>query len=175
MLEQLVKKWFRGELLDDRTDYALFCSALVENRTPILRRKVVSVDLLVCLKNDVVNFQAMASSVLKYLETDRSTPRRVTAVWLVVSPRGGIYLYETIACKETLRYRGMKNRFLVFNSLDGSFSFGPGHIYNQAYTERMKNFMLHEKLLSENEKLNVFTKIMKSSLASVRQGCFVHP
>ena len=164
MLKTLVADWFKGIMLEDRDDYTLYCSSPgTTSQGPFLHARAAE-RVLVCMKTDVVNFEAMASTLLARSGTIRSRFRRVSFVWLVVSPRGGIYLHETISCRENIRYPGMRNRFVVFNSGDGSFSFGPGHPYNREYTDRMQALLSRSKELDAAKFYRMFGGIMNRAL-----------
>ena len=164
MLKTLVADWFKGIILEDRDDYTLYWSSpgktgkagLFTPRAPGL--------VLVCMKTDIVNFEAMASVLLARAEITPGRFRRVSFVWLVVSPRGGIYLHETISRRENIRYPGMRNRFVVFNSDDGSFSFGPGHPRNREYTDKMRDLLSRSKVLDAAKFSRLFGGIMNSAL-----------
>lgn len=62
---------------------------------------------------------------------------RIRCNWFVCSESGGIYLYEAIAVKDHTRFKNMINRFVVVNSINGTVSFGPGHIENTPYSRRL--------------------------------------
>ena len=170
MLTALTAEWFNGHQLEDCEDYTLYCSVPEESGRGLFSRRKLSVRVLVYLKTDVVNFRAMFLSVMNHLKANTGTvkPLHAEGLWLLVSPRGGIYLYETIARRENFRVNGMKNRFLVFNSEDSSFSFGPGHEDNRAYTERMRELLSRSKLMTPVEFAHDFGVIMNNAINTKR-------
>gem|GEM_PF-971067 len=164
MLTALIIDWFNGTLLEDGEDYTLYCSAPKESGRGLFRRRRLSVRILVCLKTDLVNFRAMSLSVMNHLATYIGTPIHAEGLWLVASPRGGIYLYETIARRENIRSPGMNNRFLIFNTEDGCFSFGPGHVYNRIHTDGMRDLLSRSKLMTPVEFAYEFGTRMNDAL-----------
>jgi len=113
-------------------------------------RANLTVPILAVFRTNELNFIEMMRESCARIE--RSTSKKIHIVradWFILSDRGGIYLYEEIGKRENERYRAMRNRFVVMNSIDGTVSFGPGHPHNTQITEKMRALLQVQRALPE--------------------------
>lgn len=165
MLEKIILKWFSGIPVIETESYVLFYKNHEEHIAWGMKGRTIAIDALIFLKTDEIPFTEISSHIFTALEEQElRTPSRVSCTWLVCSPRGGIYLYETLAVKEHLRHGKMKNEFLVVNTDDGTVCFGPGHINNKRYTERTKELLSNIRTMTTDEFVSNFGLIMDDCL-----------
>lgn len=86
------------------------------------------------------------TKALRHISKTPLPARGIDCLWFVVSGMGGIYLHEALTREAALHKDGMRHRFIVFNSMDGTVSLGPGNIRNKPLTERMR-FLLDQARL----------------------------
>lgn len=169
MIEQFAQNWFPGTPFTENDGYSLSLFIVSRKKQRITGRETLSMRVLVCLHGNEINFPAMAQEVLNHPEIVRDKVRRIDCKWIVLSGQGGIYLYEALATKDNVRYEGMKNRFLVINSEDGAFSFGPGHALNRDYTETMQDLLMRMKTIPPAVFVRKFESILECSLADLEK------
>ena len=169
MIEQLAQKWFPGNHFQEYDGYSLSLFVVSRKKRRITGRVTACMRVLVCLHGNEINFPSMVQEVLKDPELVRERVHRIDCSWIVLSDHGGIYLHEALSLKENLRNSGMRNRFLVINSEDGSFSFGPGHILNREYTEMMQDLLSRIKTIPPAVLSRIFESVMECSLADLEK------
>lgn len=167
MIEQFAQNWFPGTPFQENDGYSLSLFIVSRRKRRIIGRDALTVRVLVCLHGNEINFPSMAQDVLNHPDVARGKVCRIDSKWLVLSGQGGIYLYEALATKDNVRYAGMRNRFLVINSEDGSFSFGPGHALNGDYTDVMQDLLMRMKAMPPAVFVRKFESIMECSLADL--------
>ena len=72
----------------------------------------------------------------------------------MLSPRGGIYLYESIAIKEHKKNKKMRNRFIIINTENASVSFGPGHKKNTTASQKLFSLIQNSRFFRREEWLS---------------------
>lgn len=169
MLQGIVQKWFNGTDVQDSPEYGLSFNIMAHKKNRITGKVALSLRTLVCLNGDEINFISMKNAILQQPLFEGTRIGRIFCSWLVLSDRGGVYLYEALAQKEHLRCSGMTNRFLVINTEDGSFSFGPGHILNREYSETMQDLLSRIKNIPPAVFTRKFESIMESSLQDLER------
>lgn len=169
MIEQLAQKWFPGNHFQEYDGDSLSLFVVSRKKRRITGRVTACMRVLVCLHGNEINFPSMVQEVLKDPELVRERVHRIDCSWIVLSDHGGIYLHEALSLKENLRNSGMRNRFLVINSEDGSFSFGPGHILNREYTEMMQDLLSRIKTIPPAVLSRKFESVMECSLADLEK------
>lgn len=169
MLQEVFQNWFDGTVVQETPEYSISMSLGSRKKSRITGKETVSLRALVILNGGDINFIAMNNALVRSLELDDARIGRMYCSWIVLSARGGIYLYEALAQKEYIRCSGMRNRFLVINSEDGSFSFGPGHILNREYSETMQDLLSRMKNIPPALFLRKFSSIMESSLEDLER------
>lgn len=169
MIKKLVQNWFGGTAVQDQDGYSLSGIVVSRRKQRITGRTIVFMRVLVCLRGNEINFYSMKTAVLQHPDLAGERIHRINCNWMVLSDHGGIYLYEALALKEQVRCSGMRNRFLVVNSEDGSFSFGPGHVLNREYTEIMQDLLARMKSIPPAVFVRKFESIMESSLADLEK------
>lgn len=128
------------------------------------------VDAILTLAGTELNFQQGADALLEELAREGKTMGQVGCRWIVCSDRGGIYLYEALATKENRRYRGMSNRFMVLDPLDGTISFGPGHLENRGHSEALRHLIDSRGRIPEATWNHQFDMLLGHCLAILRNG-----
>ncbi len=102
----------------------------------------VDVTAYVRLDTNEIAFREAAGRIMSAVgEALSGKAGRIRCNWFVCSESGGIYLYEAIAVKEHIRGKNMINRFVVVNSINGTVSFGPGHLENAPYSRRLADVL----------------------------------
>jgi hypothetical protein len=140
MLDAALKEYFENDRAFSTDTAEVYCR-IIRTGKGLFRRKL-EVNALIAMKSDEINFHQVADTLLKTLLTvDSEKKAGVTCRWIVCSDRGGIYLFEAIATKDNITYKNLKSQFVVLNSLDGTVSFGPGHILNGRYSDRMREMI----------------------------------
>lgn len=140
MLDAALKNYFANDCAFSTDTAEVYCRII--GRGKGLFRPKMEANALLVMKSDEINFHQVADTLLKNLLTvDSEKKTEVTCRWIVCSDRGGIYLFEAIATKDNIAHKKLKSRFVVLNSLDGTISFGPGHILNGRYSDRMREMI----------------------------------
>jgi hypothetical protein len=140
MLDTVLKEYFENGRAFSTDTAEVYCRII--GRGKGLFRPKMEANALIVMKSDEINFHQIADALLKNLRpVDSEKKTGVTCRWIVCSDRGGIYLFEAIATKDNITYKNLKSRFVVLNSLDGTVSFGPGHILNGRYSDRMREMI----------------------------------
>ena len=156
MIIGALKEYLNTDLEQTAADYELAVKVIKTRPKRLIFPAGCQVYVMAALAGDVIPFQEIADSIRNQIKNLYRIPKMViSCTWFVCSSRGGIYLHEALAVKENCKYQNMRNRFMVFNTENGTVSLGPGHIQNKAISERM-HFLLeqaryvpHEKLLKE--------------------------
>lgn len=116
--------------------------------------------VVVILKSDSL-FLAEIVNIVKGYQKGVSMPFRASCKIIISSPRGSIYLYETITDEEIWKANFKRNRTCVINSENGTICINPGHIKNAAFTERLKalieEYRYMNGLVFEREIFTLFT------------------
>jgi len=128
-------------------------------------RFTFDVDAFLMLSGKDIDFREAAETLLSGLAEGCGKIGRVRCNWIVGSEHGGIYLYEAIATKENRRYGSMVNRFMILDVLDGTISFGPGHIGNGDCTEAMRFLIDRRRTMVEATWNHEFDKLLGRCLA----------
>lgn len=137
MLNAALKEYFGNDCAFSTDTSGLYYKT-VRQSNGLLYPKL-ELNALLVMKKSEINFRQGADELLKAISPVASGKKpRVSCRWIVCSDRGGIYLHEAIATKGNASYKNLKSRFIVVNSLDGTVSFGPGHILNGRYSDRMR-------------------------------------
>ena len=167
MIASCITHWFNGRPLVDGPEYSLWYKTRDRKKNWFPGKPTLRLTMLVLLHTDTICFTEMVSVLRKGLTENSETRTRFDCIWVVLSAKGGIYLFETLASKENTRIPGMKNRFLVINSGDGTISFGPGHVMNRAYSERMHQLLSRITLLPPAVFTRELAGIMDDSLSQM--------
>ncbi len=107
------------------------------------------VRIIIDLKNTTVPWEAMIKNVQVHLAQEKGTS--LTCLWYVCSSHGGIYLYETFATKETKKIGMLRNLFIIFNTDNGTVSFGPGHKYNNSFSQRLGSMLASSRFFTREK------------------------
>lgn len=160
MLESALRKCFDGVLIEKTAaDELLYRVKAVH--TGILTGSRISMSAMVLLYTKEINFQKLADKVIETVtNSHRITSRHISCTWLFCSESGGIYLHEAIATKENKRHKGMRNRFVVVNTLNGTVSFGPGHRDNQKASDTIRALFDKSKVMPLAQWEQAFSEVI---------------
>jgi hypothetical protein len=146
-LEDALKQYFDAESLIDNRQYELRVKVIDRKRSFFHPFAAPGLSVLVILHTSEIPFQEMAGHINRHFVSGQIKGAQSRCCWFICSDRGGIYLHESIETKENRKYLGMKNRFIVLNSGNGSVSFGPGHVRNRPVSERMRLLLEQYRLI----------------------------
>lgn len=150
MLDAALKEYFENECAFSTDTAELYYRVIGESRGVFNPKKALIA--LIVMKSSEINFHQIADALLA--NVSRATPGKkpnVTCRWIVCSDRGGIYLFEAIASKENIAYKNLKSRFVIVNSMDGTISFGPGHILNARYSDQLREMIEYSRTQSRGK------------------------
>jgi hypothetical protein len=165
MIIPLLRDLFDIECVSDASDFELRYRIRHVSHQIFFSLPRTEIDALAILKSNEINFHKIANELLKNIpEAVAAKKGRIKCTWLVCSERGGIYLFEAIATKENIKYGRLKNTFIILNSCDGTVSFGPGHIKNGLYTERMRELIDSYRSITPEKWHADFTKTISEIL-----------
>jgi len=136
-----------------------------ERKSILSSRSSFDVDAFLMLAGKDIDFREAAEALLAGLAEGSGKTGRVRCSWIIGSEHGGIYLYEAVATKENLRYGPMASRFMVVDVLDGTISFGPGHMKNGDCTEAMRFLIQRRRTMAEATWNHEFDKLLGRCLA----------
>lgn len=169
MIQDALCRSFGNRILPLRNGLGL-CYRVNRVRKSILSsRPSFEVDAFLMLSGKDIDFREGAEALLAGLAAGGLKIGRVRCNWIVGSEHGGIYLYEAIATKENRRYGHMANRFMILDVLDGTVSFGPGHIANQDCSEAMRYLIERRRTMVEAAWNHEFDQLLGRCLAMVRR------
>lgn len=95
-----------------------------------------------------IAFQEVADRIISAVgDTLPGKAGKFRCNWFVCSESGGIYLYEAIAVRDHNRYKNMINRFVVVNSINGTVSFGPGHLENKPFSGMIAELLAEYRMI----------------------------
>jgi hypothetical protein len=142
LVGEAIKDLFQSVCPVSSRGYEIAFRKIERGRRFFFSSKKVSLNVLLLLKSDIIDFQSISEDLKRAAENPNETRGgKVRCNWLVCSERGGIYLFEAIATKENKSRGNMRNRFVVLNTGDGTVSFGPGHEKNMQYTRKMRDLI----------------------------------
>jgi hypothetical protein len=160
VLESVLKKYFDGEQIETTASNELLYRVKTINKG-ILSGTRISISAMVLLHNKEINFQNLASKIIETVKNAHNIgSRHISCTWLFCSESGGIYLHEAIATKENRRHKGMRNRFVVINTLNGTVSFGPGHKDNQKTSDTIRALFDKSKIIPRDQWEQAFSKVI---------------
>lgn len=166
MFKKIILKWFSGILVAESSTYFLSYRIPEKHIGWGLKGRFFTIDALLFLKTDTIPFIEIRTQLFKaFQKLELQIPKRVYCTWIICSPRGGVYLYETLAVKEFLRSSRMKNKFLVINTEDGTVCLEPGHTHNKRYTTKTKDLLANIRTMTLTEISSEFTALLDECLA----------
>ena len=155
ILLQALKQYIHGESILDNEHVSVEISVENKSSSSLFKKTNYVVSIMVVFKTTEIMFLELQKAAYNYLlKFKQEKIGKVTATWFVCSEQGGIYLYEVLAVKEYRKYLTMTNRFIVINSLSGTVSFGPGHMYNHEISEKIHKLLETYRLTQKNKWLN---------------------
>jgi len=155
ILLQALKQYIHGESILENEHVSVEISVENKSSSSLFKKTNYVVSIMVVFKTTEIMFLELQKAAYNYLlKFKQEKIGKVTATWFVCSEQGGIYLYEVLAVKEYRKYLTMTNRFIVINSLSGTVSFGPGHMYNHEISEKIHKLLETYRLAQKNKWLN---------------------
>ena len=155
ILLQALKQYIHGESILENEHVSVEISVENKSSSSLFKKTNYVVSIMVVFKTTEIMFLELQKAAYNYLlKIEQEKIGKVTATWFVCSEQGGIYLYEVLAVKEYRKYLTMTNRFIVINSLSGTVSFGPGHMYNHEISEKIHKLLETYRLTQKNKWLN---------------------
>lgn len=149
MIQDALRRSFGNRVLPLRNGLGL-CYRVTRSGTSLFSaRRSFDVEALLMLSGKDIDFREGAEALLADLESQGGKIGRARCSWIVASEHGGIYLHEAIATKENRRLGPFANRFMVLDVLDGTVSFGPGHIGNRDCSEAMRYLIDRRRTMAE--------------------------
>ena len=91
---------------------------------------------MVMLPGDTLNLEKILGAIDAYI-LNKGYGKRIFCIMFICSPRGSIYLYETIVNETIWKKNKRRNRICVINTDNGIVCFKPGHIMNKIISERL--------------------------------------
>ena len=165
MIIPSLRDLFDIKCISDSRDFELHYRIVQITKHAFLPMPRPALEALMILKSNEINFHKIANELLKNIpDVVAAKKRRINCTWLICSERGGIYLFEAIATKENIKYGKMKNKFIILNSCDGTVSFGPGHIKNGFYTDRMRELIDSYRSITPDKWHADFTKTISEMI-----------
>lgn len=142
MIESAIKEYFNADTVVRTNEYELKIKLISDKKRALSPAHDYRVIALLFLSTSDIPFQEIADYILLNIaQLGHERIGKVQCEWYVCSTRGGIYLHETLATKEHISYKLMKNKFCVLNTDNGSVSFGPGHIKNKPVSDRITSIL----------------------------------
>jgi len=124
---------------------------------------------LVVLYTDEIAFREIAGLIRQAVSALYGEKKiRIRCAWLVCSASGGIYLHEALAANAKDSGRNMKNRFVVFNSENGTVSLGPGNAKNRAISERMRSLFAQSRFMTQAVWRREIAAVVEVCLAAIK-------
>ena len=115
--------------------------------------------VVIILKSDLLFLEEIIGLIADY-KKDKAMSARAPIRIIISSPKGSIYLHESITGTATWRKTMKKHRVCVINSENGTVCIKPGHIKNAVLTERLKALLEQYKYMNgmifEREVFTVF-------------------
>ena len=78
-------------------------------------------------------------------------------------------MYEAISTKENKLIGNTKNSYMILNILDGTMSFGPGHINNQEYSRIFNYLIENERSMNQVSWRNELYKLLDYSFLLIKK------
>lgn len=114
-------------------------------RGALFRRKQTLVVLV--LKSELLFLEEIIGLLGDYRKNNARTARGPFRI-IVSSPKGGIYLHESITDADVWRKRMKGHRVCVINSENGTVCVSPGNRRNAALTDRLKALIEEYKYMN---------------------------
>jgi hypothetical protein len=161
MLTDVLFEYFQNNLVIDNSAYSVCYKLNSDKKDFIGNTHTYYIDAFLLLKTNEINFVEISKYIKNDIEgMNKKTKYRIVCNWLICSDQGGIYLYEAIAIKENRRINNMINNFMVLNGMDGTISFGPGHIKNFEYSKIMNYLLENERAIPKISWRNEVYKVI---------------
>ena len=145
-----VKNYFQAVSTLETLRYELTLTVRNVRKAFLSGALVYDAQAMVILRTDDIPFQEMANEILARVSLlNTAAVKKVFCSWFVCSAKGGIYLHEAIAAGNA-RCGVMRNSFVVFNTENGTVSFGPGHPENSEMSARLADLLERHKMGSKD-------------------------
>lgn len=152
MIEKALLEYLQPVLQKNTQLFSLSCPEWILSKKRFLLGKEYVFSIMLVLHTDLIPMEILfqeLDSLFKEIGLDPKLKKKIK--WFVLSPRGGIYLYETIATKAHKKYKKMHNRFVVINTEAASLSFGPGHTKNAGFSQVLFSLIQNSRFYRREE------------------------
>lgn len=152
MIENALLAYIENYIEKKNPLYTLYCPEWIRTKTSLFWKKYFNFSIVLTLHTDLIPMEKIFQELevlFQELRLNPKIPKKIS--WFVLSPRGGIYLYETIATKAHKNYKKMHNRFVVINTEAASLSFGPGHTKNAGFSQVLFSLIQNSRFYRREE------------------------
>lgn len=170
MIQDALCRSFGNRILPLRNGLGLCYRVTKSGNLPFSARHSVEVEALLILSGKDIDFREAAEALLAGLAAQVGKVGRVRCSWIIASEHGGIYLHEAVATKENRRFGPLASRFMVLDVLDGTVSFGPGHIGNRDCSEAMRCLIDRRRTMAEAVWNHEFDTLLGRCLAVLKRS-----
>jgi hypothetical protein len=129
-----LKEFISGEEVASCLQYQVYIRDCEVTKIGI---KHIELNVLVVLMDDSIFLEEVLAVIEDYIKRKRLN-KRITCNIFISSPRGSIYLYETLVKETAWKKHRHKKRLCVVNSDNGIMCLRPGHVMNKIITERVR-------------------------------------
>jgi hypothetical protein len=143
IINAYLMKYVSSDNISRNGEYDVYARDL---ETGTLFRKTKTLALIV-LKSDLLFLDEIVNLLAEYRK-DKVKASRISFRILISSPKGSIYLYESITNDDIWRNRMKRHRVCVINSENGAVCITPGHARNAALSDRLKTLIEEYKLMN---------------------------
>ena len=170
MLVHSLCEYYENNVVLNNSLYLVAYKVHKSRKTILGNKRIFNIDALLVLKTNEINFTGIVGIVHNdIIKRHNYENIGILCNWLVCSERGGIYLYEAISTKENQLIGNIKNSYMILNIIDGTMSFGPGHIKNQEYSRIFNYLIENERSMNQVSWRNELYKLLNYSFDIIRK------
>lgn len=155
IINAFLRKYASTADISKNSQYELY---IRETQTGTLFRKT-RILVGIVLKSELLFLEEIIGLIADHTAAKGGLARARLGI-LVSSPKGSIYLHESITNADVWRKRMRNQRVCVINADDGTVCIAPGHARNMALTERLKALLEDYKCMNgmifEREVFTIF-------------------
>lgn len=155
MIEKALLEYLQPVLQKNTQLFSLSCPEWILSKKRFLLGKEYVFSIMLVLHTDLIPMEMLFQELDKLFKEIGLNPKCQKKIqWFVLSSRGGIYLYESIAVKEHKKNKKMRNRFIIINTENASVSFGPGHKKNTTASQKLFSLIQNSRFFRREEWLS---------------------
>lgn len=152
MIENALKEYLSPSILKKTALFSLYCPEWILQKKSFFQKKHYAFSIVLSLHGALIPTELIfqnLESIFDEIGLNASIAKKIS--WFVLSPKGGIYLYETIATKEHRKYKNLRNSFIIVNTESASISFGPGHTKNPLASQMLFSLLQNSRFFKKEE------------------------